>query len=93
MAIIGMSVSLHLLSAYKQPLLGIFNVPSTEEFSEFFKGGTNMDNQQYVLVEKEVLENLITTIQEMKERLNDIEHNTQVGIELIGAVAEKFGVA
>ena len=52
-----------------------------------------MENKEFVLVEKEVLENLIKTVQEMKEHLNDIEHNTQVGIELIGAVAEKLGVA
>ena len=52
-----------------------------------------MENKEFVLIEKEVLENLIKTVQDMKEQLNDIEQSVQANNELIGAVAEKFGVA
>lgn len=48
--------------------------------------------KEYVLIEKEVLENLIETINDLNERLESIEDTTAKGLDLIYALAEKMHV-
>ena len=52
-----------------------------------------MENENFVLVEKEVLAALIDTIQAIQERLDTIDRNTRLGVDLVGALAERFGIA
>ena len=50
-------------------------------------------DKEFVLIEKDVLEKLIETVNELQERLDDIDHYTKLSADMIGAVAEKLGVA
>ena len=49
-------------------------------------------DEKYVLVEKEVLENLIATINDMKERLENVEDNTAQCLNVIFDIGEKLKV-
>ncbi len=51
-----------------------------------------MDNkQEMVLVEKAVLEDLLTTVKELKKQLDDIQDAVDDCYYLIGPMAEKMG--
>ena len=49
-------------------------------------------NEKYVLVEKEVLENLIATINDMKERLENVEDTTAKCLDVVFDIGEKLKV-
>ena len=50
-------------------------------------------DKEFVLIEKDVLEKLIETVNELQERLDDIDDNSRFCADMIGAIAEKLGVA
>ena len=51
-----------------------------------------MDNkQEMVLVEKAVLEDLLTTVKELKKQLDDVQDAVEDCYSLIGHMAEKMG--
>ena len=49
-------------------------------------------DEKYVLVEKEVLENLIATINDMKERLENVEDTTAKCLDVVFDIGEKLKV-
>lgn len=48
--------------------------------------------EKYVLIEKAVLENLIETINDMKERLENVEDTTAKCLDVVFDIGEKLKV-
>ena len=51
------------------------------------------NSKEMVTIEKEVLENLLATIQDLQEKVDNIDHYVQVCTDMIGAIAEKLHCA
>ena len=46
-----------------------------------------------VLVDKALLDELLTTVKSMQETIDNIQDYVHSGVAMIGSLAEKFGVA